>query len=89
MLCDPLFKLLLGEEFLCLAVGDANDDLVRWHLVVMTMINMMIIVILLNSTVDRFLWIWKLDVPKSDGIRTPSLEGPIAVRKLGAFSSTE
>ena len=35
VLCDPLFKLLLGEEFLCLAVGDANDDLVRWHLVAM------------------------------------------------------
>ena len=31
---------------------------------------------------------WMLDVPKSLGMRTPSRDGPIAVRKLGAFTST-
>ena len=33
--------------------------------------------------------IWMLEVPKSLGMRTPSRDGPIAVRKLGAFTSTD
>ena len=32
---------------------------------------------------------WMLEVPKSLGMRTPSLEGPMAVRKLGAVTSTD